>query len=274
MGTLNREVYPNAPLVQVVIEIRWPPTPELLSGEGLLRLRQALRPRLPLTDQIAEQSVTFSLGSLQAPQQAIVPRTRFTSRDRSTVVDVSNRSLTIETTTYNRYEALRDVAATALQALAEANRPDGLERIGLRYIDEVRVPTEAPGDVDWSPWIHEDLLHVPGPTAALRGLDVVTWEGVVQLDSGADRVVFRYGPRVGRAVDPHGTTGPTSESAAGAFFLLDLDSFHLLGPDVPEFEPAAVLALCDRLHEPVRGIFEASITDRLRDEVLRKGVAK
>lgn len=199
---------------------------------------------------------------------------RFTTRDRSTVVDVTSRSLTVETTAYDRYEALRHIVEIALEALAAADGPDGLERVGLRYIDEVRVPDSGEGEVDWMPWIHEDLLRVPGPTPALAGFDVSTWEGVVQLDHGADRVVFRYGPRHGQAVDPQGPTRRSPQPAAGPFFLLDLDSFHLPGPEVPEFRTGEVLELCDRLHVPVRGIFEASITDRLRDEVLRKEVAR
>ena len=39
--------------------------------------------------------------------------------------------------------------------------------------------------------------------------------------------------------------------------------------EVPEFDAEVILRQADALHEPVRGVFESVITDRLREEVLR-----
>lgn len=41
--------------------------------------------------------------------------------------------------------------------------------------------------------------------------------------------------------------------------------------EVPEFDVELILRQADTLHEPVRGVFESVITDRLREEVLRNG---
>lgn len=55
----------------------------------------------------------------------------------------------------------------------------------------------------------------------------------------------------------------------GPLFKLDIDSFENQEELVPEFAVDAILSVCDRLHEPVAGVFEAVITEKLRKEVLR-----
>ena len=55
----------------------------------------------------------------------------------------------------------------------------------------------------------------------------------------------------------------------GPLFKLDIDSFWQAADEVPEFDAELILRQADALHEPVRGVFESVITDRLREEVLR-----
>lgn len=55
----------------------------------------------------------------------------------------------------------------------------------------------------------------------------------------------------------------------GPLFKLDIDSFWQAADEVPEFDVDLILRQADALHEPVRGVFESVITDRLREEVLR-----
>ena len=96
-------------------------------------------------------------------------------------------------------------------------------------------------------------------------------EGLVVFSSQGNRaLVLRYGaqsdyvvqstPELRRPLPP-----------PGPFFKLDIDSFWQAGDEVPEFDPNSILGQADMLHEPVRGVFESVITDRLREEVLRRG---
>lgn len=266
-----REVYPGSPLALVAAEVRWPATPEVIGGRRPAFLRAALRSRLPLAQPVVEHDVTLDVMAPEVLQRTSAPRLRFTTRDRSTAIDISAKNVVVETTQYRHYEEFRALLELALRALTDDEGPDGLERIGLRYIDEVRVPVTGNEPTDWRPWIHGDLLRVPGPTSDLPRLSLVAWQGAVQmLHDGTDHVVFRYGPGSGHAVDPNGPTIRPRAPSPGPFFLLDFDSFYLPGPDVPEFRVEDVLGRCDRLHGPVRSIFEASITERLRNDVLRK----
>ncbi|MFC2725538.1 MAG: TIGR04255 family protein, partial [Bifidobacterium dentium] len=56
----------------------------------------------------------------------------------------------------------------------------------------------------------------------------------------------------------------------GPLFKLDIDSYWQ-PDDIPVFDPNRILAIADKLHDPVRSMFEGLITNRLRNEVLRRG---
>ena len=138
--------------------------------------------------------------------------------------------------------------------------------LGIRYIDEIRVPDRANGGVEWEEWVDDSLIGPSGHADAFR-LSRADWQGLVRFEADEDcKLVLRYGARVGYAVNPEGDLKrPTP--APGPFFLLDIDSFW--EPEgVPEFDLVTALDRLDRLHEPVRDLFEALIKNRLREEVM------
>jgi hypothetical protein len=59
------------------------------------------------------------------------------------------------------WEKLLDLVADALRARAAVGGIDGVERVGLRYVDEIRVPDLTPGD--WAPWLDPTLIGLSGP---------------------------------------------------------------------------------------------------------------
>ena len=83
--------------------------------------------------------------------------------------------------------------------------------------------------------------------------------------------MLRYGAWEGFAVDPGGDL-KRSSATPGPFFLMDIDSFWIPIGGVPEFDVKALLTICDELHTPVGRLFERLITDRLREEILRRVV--
>jgi uncharacterized protein (TIGR04255 family) len=153
----------------------------------------------------------------------------------------------------------------ALAARKEVSDPSGYERIGLRYLDEIRVP-DTNGTIDWSEWVHPSLLSARPETPI--DLPLSEWQGMSTFGPVDGRsLVLRFGPRTGYAVEPNGELkrGPTP---TGRFFLLDFDSFWESPSVIPEFEPGNMITRCDDLHAPIRTLFEGLITDRLRKEVL------
>ena len=262
---MDPEVYPNAPVVLVAIEVRHPAAP-MMSTRGLARAKQLLAEVCPLARPATVTTITATPP--QPPEVTTVQVPRFMSRDRTLAVSLGTESVLVETTKHERYELLRGVLALALAARQGIEPVDGLDRLGIRYIDEIRVPDLDEGATDWGEWVDPSLV---GPSALAEplGLRVEQWQGAARFTTAAgNTLVLRYGPRQGFAVDPAGDLKrPTPPP--GPFFLADIDSFWSVGDVVPPFEPDAVLKRADELHGPVRSVFESLITERLRKEVLR-----
>jgi len=185
-------------------------------------------------------------------------------------------ALVVETTQYGQFERLVKLLNLVVEARLAVGELDGLERVGLRYIDEIRVPETNDNGVGWEPWLDASLLG-PAPVGAGLGLRATQWTGQIVFSKpapigdeagGADSLVLRYGPNEGYAVDPGGEL-KRSAPPPGLFFLLDIDSFWTSADAVPSLDPNELVRIAERLHAPVRDLFESLITQRLRDEVLR-----
>lgn len=268
----EREIYPNAPIVLMAIEVRHPQC-EPFERKQITQLSTQIRDVLPLPGEMSEVSVTVQAGQNSPPiqQQAVTTFPRWTSRDKRTALSIRQDGLVIETTDYGSYERVRELFDKALRALLAVAPPAGVERIGLRYIDEIRVPAENSGGVPaWKEWVDPILL---GPVHVGNdvGLVLAGSEGLSVFSSDNNRaLVLRYGAQGDYAVQS------TPElrrplPPPGPLFKLDIDSFWQAGDEVPEFDPGFILDQADELHEPVRGVFESLISDRLREEVLRHG---
>jgi len=184
-------------------------------------------------------------------------------------ITVGPSALVLETTDYTRFEDFRGVIERTLVAAADAAELPGMQRIGLRYIDEVRVPGVETA-LDWRGYLHPALLATIELDGEFRAASV---QGHAEYRvSEREQTNLRYGALLGRVVD---TAGPLRLKSAddGPFFLIDIDSFWTASEEeLPAFSPEAVLGICDSLHRPVRTLFETAITDKLRDDVLRKEV--
>ena len=180
--------------------------------------------------------------------------------------------MVLETTDYRGWEKhFSPLVGEVVSALERVCRPDGVLRIGLRYIDEIRVPgiDTAPGD--WRGYIDEHLLAAADPDFIPANLQPSVWQEIVQYRSTAGATLtVRYGPQEEYAVDPRGPTRRKDPPRAGLFFLLDSDSCWLSDEEVPEFETDWILECFDLLHEPVREFFKIAVTDKLRDEVFNQ----
>lgn len=264
---LTHEIYPNAPLEFVACEVRFPLAPALGDDAALPRLHSSFYKWLPIVEPGLETTMIMGPGAAQPP--ITTKNVRFVARDRRLGVLVAPTQVTVETTAYTRYPDFRASVERALEAVEAAGMSiPGIARVGMRYIDEVRVPGVNEHLADWTGFIDERLSSAA--TLSLAGLEPSIVQGVLQFELGdGQRIVVRYGAMRGQAVSDAPLRRRKREES-GAYFLVDIDSFWTAEDGLPEFTTGATLALCDRLHEPVWQLFEAIVTERLRDEVLRE----
>ena len=247
------EIYPNAPLSFVIVEVCYP----------------VLQEWVPETHRSALLAILKEFGNSWVLPQEPSPvsetdseQTAFgISRDQTWIVTVEQNRLTLQTTNYQGFEEFQAFLVKALRALKQTSCPDGITRIGLRYIDEISVPEESP---DWSNWLSDWL--VPKVSSNLYPS---TWLGNVQYDIEAEHhLVLRYGPPPGPVVSPDGPLRVT-RSYPGPIFLLDFDSYWQ--PEtIPLFSHETVKEQTSRLHKPVNDLFESLITEHSREHFRKK----
>lgn len=262
----NRAIYPNAPLQLVAFELRYPEVPELLDAQPELDHR--LRKRLPLLGPPPISEMRFEVAG-GAAHRAFGRQggLRRTDRRRRQAVAVTPISTTIETSQYTRFEEFRAFVEEVLGHLAATVELPAVERVGIRYIDEVD-PVDLPHPVKWSEYIAPELLGV----ASFFGHEPLETNTVaVFVPAANQQLVLRYGVAQAPVVNPGGPLHIT-RSPAGSYFLIDIDSgWNAPADDLPEFALGEVLGLLARLHAPVRDVFERMITDKLRGHFKTSG---
>ncbi len=251
------------------MELRHPPTSALTSSETRA-LKRLLVDRLPIERAGQDVQWEFVGPATTAPTPEVEKFVRFMNRDSTVTASIKRQSIVVETSAYDGWANFCELLMLVIAARNQVSSMIGIERIGLRYIDEVRVPAINEGEIEWNEWVDDSLL---GPREDVAGdLSLAEWQGAaVYRESQPGRsLVLRYGPRHGFAIDPNGELRRLRPVEPGPFFLMDIDSFWMPVHGIPEYDPESVRAIFHDIHKPVRSLFERLITKRLRDEVLRK----
>jgi uncharacterized protein (TIGR04255 family) len=144
----------------------------------------------------------------------------------------------------------------------------GVERIGVRYVLEVRVPVGVNGRIEWSNWIAEPLI---GPQRlAPSGLVLTEWQGaaVYREQQPGKSLIIRYGPGVGQALDQNYHLRRITVAQPGPFFLMDIDSFWTPNGTIPEYDRSLLVTTFQDLYDPARSVFQEMLTTRLRDDLI------
>lgn len=256
------EIFPNAPLALVAAEVRYPAVAEGALGMAIhRRIRDALG-----ADWVIHNDTTQTLEAgvgAAGPQASLRSETvgRITSRKRTRIITARPENFTVEVVDYVRFADFRDLLERASAAVESVLRPDGISRVGLRYIDEITVPESRP---QWSRWLDSSLMAPALPPE----LTPTEWTGAVQYQVAPDQsLVFRYGPSAGPIVSP---AGPLRRPRVpdGPIFMLDFDS-SWQPSDIPAFTADRIIEATDRLRSPLRALFDSLLKPSLL-EVFRQ----
>jgi uncharacterized protein (TIGR04255 family) len=262
-----REIYPNAPLRLVAAELRYPFAPKLGSSEVLEELTARFRAEFPIPEQAGIQ-VLMAMGASPGASAQPATANRFLSKDRTSSLTVTPTNVLLETTQYEGYGSFRSLLEGCLTALGpRAEAIVGLERVGLRYVNEIRIPRLA-SLTEWIPYVSNKML---APMSILGDREASLMQSVVQSQP-VDNVgiVVRFGALRGQVVSATGSLKVQPVAADAPFFMVDIDSSWSSGNSFDDYSIRAALGICDKLHEPIHDLFEQAITDKLRKEILRQ----
>lgn len=267
---LEDEIYPNAPIVDMIAEIRFSQC-EPLDKIKLRGFTTALGEHLPLLTEETGTSVQLSSpdGQVEVPVTNGETFPRWSSRDKRTVLTLRQNILSLETTDYPGYFNVRELLEKTVTALERLMAPKGVTRIGLRYIDEIRVPSDGEDPQPrWEDWVNLSLLG-PKTVSGHHGLTLLGNQGTAVFGGEeGTTLVLRYGAQ-DEYVIPSTPQLRRPMPSPGPLFKLDMDSFQTYDDYIPPFEAGDILETADLLHKPVKNVFEDLITERLREEVLR-----
>jgi uncharacterized protein (TIGR04255 family) len=257
----NREVFPEAPLALVAAEIRFTDAARLRQQQTKDEVAIALEQRFPFAEPLQQANVSLTQGAQpEIRQRAGVVLKNPTSTESLTIM---SESLTYETTAYTDFDDLLGAVIAACDALIGAEVRPAMRRVGLRYVDEVRVPEAITDARQWGKWIDYrlvDQLEV-GPD----DVSATTAQSVITYDLGGGRGFnFRYAAlNQGSIVVPQYLKRPPIES--GPFFVLDFDGFHdFTGGQAVSLNSATVREILSAVHIPCGTAFQRSITDEAR----------
>jgi len=254
----DREVFTNAPLAFVACEIRFPLAPKL-TGEGSLEsLTEVFAETLPIPEFVTIRSIP-EMDAPGDPERQL----RFLNKQRTTSVSVTRNSLVVETTDYGEWEDFKPLVLEAVRAVQESVKIVGAERVGLRYIDEIRIPENITDTSGWSGWINNDVLSHLDP---IPGYTPESFQTVIGLNGPNGQIVVRYAALEGTGVVSDEPLKRRSQTTEGPFFVIDTDSYRdTPGEEMLGFTPGELAPVLDDLHEPVGTMFQNAITDKSRE---------
>ncbi len=197
-------------------------------GSGWTRLESA-----PLV-----QATMTSGGAVNEPNRQAY---RLSAPAGSWTLQLNPSTVTLETRAYEGWETLRTQLAALATAVAEVFDPASEHRLGLRYIDQIPLPS---GRTGWDGLIESSLLGLSRDRRFADNVLATDQRVLLQLDGDA-RCVLRYG----QVPDP-------ATNQAAETYLLDYDVFR----ENREYAPTSVMTGADALHNYVGGLFLASIT--------------
>lgn len=262
----DREVYPRAPLKLVACEVAYALAPGANVGAARDTLYERLSHAYPLPGP-PPATVTVELGPAGArthTQEGF----RFLDLERTRSVAFSPASMVVETSRYHRFEQFLMRVTEAVAAVDSAVRVAAASRIGLRYIDEVPVADLPSGSFDG--YFTEAVLAPRRPVADVG--EPVEFLTTSRFAVGPDRnTVMRTGVLTTPVVAHDGPLA-IGRPTTPPFFLIDIDSAWQAGPTTRPlpFDESVIEEVLYSLHAPVRALFEQSITEKLRNDVLRK----
>lgn len=242
--THERIQFAENALKVVVGQVTFPVSYRLAAPGAMPRVQDALAGDYPISlPPTPQMTVSFAPGVAPVVSPAESPA-QFADVSKTHIVTVGRDTASLETTAYTRWADFRAAFERLLHLVAAEARPPQVNRLGLRFVDEVPVRDARTID-DWARFIDASLLGSEASPA--RDGRVTRTIQHVAIDMGGDTVNLRHGyTRVG-----DGAGGPPS------VYLIDTD---ISAVDVP-WDIPAILERVDRYHGWAWSLFIRSLTE-------------
>lgn len=238
---------PNAPLVRVIGQVRFPPVLSLEKRDFVASFQEAIRGDYPVLR--PEQAQSLVLGPDGMAPGAKQTAWRFSDVDARWRVSLTPEFIAIETTDYtSRHDFLTRLQAV-LEAVAQHVNPALAQRVGVRYVDRVT------GDalVDLHKLVRPEVLGIAAAKFSGQVLHSLT-QTAFALPEAREQILGRWGLiPAGATVDPTAIE-PIEEPS----WVLDVDMFS---NEERPFVPGEIVSTARRYCERLYAVFRWAVTD-------------
>ncbi|SPF31685.1 hypothetical protein SBA4_1010032 [Candidatus Sulfopaludibacter sp. SbA4] len=226
------EVFPYPVLREVAFEIRF--SPRLRVDAELWRLQ----------DQLADEYPSVGTESAATPAGSLLAINVFKNNLSGRIIKVSHENFVVAFTQYSRFEDFKTEVLAKASAFCSTFGVSALNRVGLRYVNDIVLPTEPDGN---------SLLRFVRPLMDFQRLPIDSVEqfvNEVHLRHSDHRVTLR-----GVLLSPM--------DDSRRVYVLDIDCHS------PTSQPASALAgVLDKFHDSAQKFFLDHITEQLK-QVMR-----
>ena len=238
---------PNAPLVRVIAQVRFPPVLSIEKRDFVAPFQEAIRARYPILR--AEQTRGVLLGAQGSVPMPPAVTWRFTGLDEKWRVSLATDFAAIETTAYESRSDLLARLEEVIRALEAHVAPKMVDRLGVRYID--RIKGAAVNNI--GRLVRPEILGVAGTAAAQHASHALS-EAVFSLPDQRSQMRARWG-----ILPPNATVDPSAiEPIEEPSWILDLDIFS---SESRPFESSAILSDARVYAERTYSFFRWVVTD-------------
>lgn len=259
-STQPREHYVNAPVHEVICQLRFPTILSIDSTEPA-EFQEMIRDQFPqyVRRQDAMPPRISGLGTPNPQIQQVPPTANynFLTSDGKTKINLTRDFISLSTLAYPGWEEFAHMLDKALAAFIKLYQPSNFQRVGLRYMN---IISRSKLGLDGSKWA--DLI-APAYTAVLHEEDVreenvlnSASDLLLQLDNSC-RAKIHAGP--GRLKQPN----PNLPQDQEIKYIFDMD---LSMSETVSCQLAA--PALEMLHGHANRIFQGAITETLRDAML------
>lgn len=252
-----RVIYANNPLVEVVCEVRFPPILRISAADPT-DFQDQIRSAYPeyevgnVSGPLVPNAPDFLRSLLQSgfqdPSFEAAPRGyRFLNADQSWKVTLSQGSLSLSTSTYERWEGFRERLESVIGVLVKTYQPSYFSRVGLRYQNVISTQNLGLEEGRW-----RDLLARPvlGELSSeeLQDVEVIGARRSMILSIDEDLMLNLN----------HGFVDTVDDQ--GEAYLIDTDYYQ-----EGQIDTNDCLSHAERCHSYAGKVFRWCITDKLHD---------
>lgn len=240
---------PNAPLVRVIAQVRFPQVLSIEKRDFVAPFQEAIRSQYPVLRVEHKHIQSLMVGPQGAspmPPQVIW---RFANEENNWRASLAPDFAAIETIAYQSRDDFFDRFQEIILALAEHVGPRVVDRIGVRYID--RITGDSVSKINQL--VRPEVLGIVATEAAKHAQHTLS-ESVFTVPEPAAQLLARWG-----LLPKGGTVDPAAiEPLAEVSWILDLDMFR---PESRAFAPDNVVADARAYAERIYGFFRWVVTE-------------